>query len=72
MMIAAFEAEDAATSFNLNTEDEKYKYENQNERRGAANHKLQAPHSQAIIADIDADDAAMLVINQSSKSKRRS
>jgi hypothetical protein len=34
MMIAALEAEDAATSFNLNTEEEKYKYENQNERQG--------------------------------------
>jgi hypothetical protein len=38
MMIAALEAKDAATSFNVNTENEKYKYENQNERQGRRIH----------------------------------
>jgi hypothetical protein len=33
-MIAGLEAEDAASSFNVNTEKENDKYESQNERQG--------------------------------------
>ena len=36
-MIAALEAENAAMSLNVDTEKEKDKYENQNERQGGRN-----------------------------------